>query len=125
VLPEASAEQGMREVLMRVSDSGNASFLAVLKRLGAEGKGYLSFPMPGYTLALDIPLRAETLPLLDVLDQIVLSYGGRVYLAKDSRMSAQVFQQMYPRLQEWQAIRHQLDPAGQYVSALGFRLGMC
>lgn len=125
VLPEDSAEAGIREVLARISEGGNASFLAVLKRFGARGEGLLSFPMPGFTLALDIPLRAGTLTLLDTLDTIVLAHGGRVYLAKDARMSASTLQQMYPRLGEWQSIRHQLDPHGLYVSALGQRLEMC
>lgn len=125
VLPEASAEAGMREVLAHVSAAGNASFLAVLKRLGEAGEGLLSFPMAGYTLALDLPLRAGTLPLLDALDAIVLAHGGRVYLAKDARLPASALAAMYPRLDEWRNIRAQLDPDRLFVSALGQRLEMC
>ena len=76
VLPTASAAEGLRTVLDRLARSGNASFLAVLKRFGAQGSGLLSFPTEGWTLALDLPLRQDTLGLLDTLDAVVLEHGG-------------------------------------------------
>lgn len=124
VLPAESAEAGLQTVLQRLSQSGNASFLAVLKRFGAAGSGMLSFPMPGITLALDLPLRSGTLGLLDTLDAIVLEHGGRVYLAKDARMAASSFARMYPQLEDWRHIRRTLDPDGLFLSALGQRLEM-
>lgn len=125
VLPPETADKGLEAVLTRLSLSGNASFLAVLKRFGAAGSGLLSFPMPGYTLALDLPLRHDTLALLDTLDAVVLDHGGRVYLAKDARLAASSLPRMYPQLDAWRELRSQLDPEGLFVSALGRRLEMC
>lgn len=125
VLPPETAARGLEAVLTRLSLSGNASFLAVLKRFGAAGSGLLSFPMPGYTLALDLPLRHDTLALLDTLDAVVLDHGGRVYLAKDARLAAASLPAMYPQLDAWRDLRRQLDPEGLFVSALGRRLEMC
>lgn len=124
VLPTASAAEGLRTVLDRLARSGNASFLAVLKRFGAQGSGLLSFPTEGWTLALDLPLRQDTLGLLDTLDAVVLEHGGRVYLAKDARLAASALPRMYPRLDEWRRIRRELDPDGLFLSALGQRLEM-
>lgn len=125
VLPHETARDGLTAVLGRLAQSGNASFLAVLKRLGEQGPGLLSFPMPGYTLALDLPLRSGTLTLLDTLDVLVSDFGGRVYLAKDARLAAAALPAMYPNLSAWQALRSRLDPDGLFVSALGRRLEMC
>ena len=77
--------------------AGRASFLAVLKKFGAQD-GMLSFPMPGYTLAIDFPVTDGLLEFLDTLDAMVLKRGGRVYLAKDARMSPETFRAMYPNL---------------------------
>lgn len=125
VLPAAHALEGMTALLKELSASRRASFLAVLKRLGAEGKGHLSFPTAGYTLALDLPLRDKALfSLLDKLDHITLQYGGRVYLAKDARISAESLRRMYPRFAEWQKIKQQIDPKNRFSSSLSRRLQM-
>jgi FAD/FMN-containing dehydrogenase len=103
--------------------SRRSSFLSVLKRFGPEGSGLLSFPMEGYTLTLDFPIRDDGLfPFLDRLDGIVLKYGGRVYLAKDARMRAETFHAMYPRLREWQEIKSRVDPENRFDSDLARRL---
>ncbi len=125
VIPEVSAFDGVRELLLELTRSRYPSFLAVLKRLGAQGRGMLSFPVVGYTLALDIPVRdAGTFALLDALDQIVIRHGGRVYLAKDARLSADAFHTMYPRHGEWLKIKQALDPHGVFSSSLSRRLRM-
>lgn len=87
VLPLASSRKALREILGKISSTGSGSFLSVLKRFGAQ-EGGISFPMEGYTLALDFPVSKKTLKLMSQLDEITLKYGGRFYLAKDSRMSA-------------------------------------
>ena len=90
VLPDDRAQAGLTALLSRISEAGQGSFLAVLKKLGAGGKG-VSFPMPGYTLALDFPASAKALDLITQLDQITLDHGGRFYLAKDARLSARMW----------------------------------
>ncbi len=87
VLPLDASEAGLSELLDAIAATGSGSFLAVLKRLGAQ-KSAFSFPMEGYTLALDFPVSPKTHALLEKLDAITLAHGGRFYLAKDSRMSA-------------------------------------
>jgi len=125
VIPEATALAGMTALLKELSSSRRASFLAVLKRFGAEGKGLLSFPMPGFTLALDLPLRDKSLfSLLDKLDAIVLQHGGRIYLAKDARISAESFARMYPRHAEWLKVKQSIDPGNCFSSSLARRLNI-
>jgi len=125
VIPEQSAFDGIKALLQQLSGSGRPSFLAVLKRLGEEGSGLLSFPMAGYTLALDLPIRdAGLFVLLDELDKIVLQHGGRVYLAKDARMAAESFRAMYPRYEAWLKIKNAVDPHNVFSSSLARRLGI-
>lgn len=125
VIPDATALASITALLKELSASRRSSFLAVLKRFGAEGKGLLSFPQPGFTLALDLPIRDKGLfSLLDKLDHIVLEYGGRVYLAKDARLSAESFKTMYPRYSAWQKIKQSIDPANRFSSSLARRLNI-
>jgi FAD/FMN-containing dehydrogenase len=121
-LPFAAGREGLRVILEKLSRSGRASFLAVLKRFGDAGKGLLSFPMRGYTLALDIPAAPGLEPFLHELDRMTLDHGGRVYLAKDAVLQAEDFAAMYPRLDEFRAIQRKLDPARKLSSSMARRL---
>jgi FAD/FMN-containing dehydrogenase len=109
VLPPATMREALAELLRRIADNGQGSFLSVLKLFGDRtSPGWLSFPRPGATLALDFPNRGgETLRLLDQLDEITREAGGALYPAKDARMSAAMFRHSFPR---WQAFAAQIDP---------------
>jgi FAD/FMN-containing dehydrogenase len=123
VLP-AESERGLVALLERLSGSGRPSFLAVLKRLGPQNPGLLSFPREGYTLALDLPVRAGLIEFLRELDRLVLDRGGRVYLAKDATATAEAVRVMYPRLDEFRAVKARLDPRGVLSSSLARRVGL-
>ncbi|MFT4119750.1 FAD-binding oxidoreductase [Bradyrhizobium sp.] len=121
VVPAQGARDVLGTILERVARRGDASFLAVLKKLG-QGDGILSFPLPGYTLALDFPVRGDILNFLDEIDRVVVAAGGRLYLAKDARQSRATFEAGYPALPRFNAIRRSLDPAGNIRSKLSQRL---
>jgi decaprenylphospho-beta-D-ribofuranose 2-oxidase len=116
-------EDLLRSVIEAIVDQHGASFLAVLKRLGHANRSPLSFPASGWTLALDMPAGDASLAqLLRRLDREVADAGGRVYLAKDSCLHPDLVPVMYPRLDEWRAVRDRLDPDGSMISDLARRL---
>ncbi|MEZ5309221.1 MAG: FAD-binding oxidoreductase [Microthrixaceae bacterium] len=123
VLPD-SATEVLRRSIERISGSGASSFLAVLKRFGPGNAAPLSFPTTGWTLALDIPVSVGLDRLLDELDEMITEAGGRIYLAKDSRVRPELIPTMYPRLDEWREIRDQSDPHRRFQSDMGRRLGL-
>ncbi len=123
VIPLAAVDE-LRAIIAELSQSGCPSFLAVLKRLGPGNAGPLSFPMEGWTLAFDVPASGDgpLARLLDALDERVVANGGRLYLAKDSRMRPELLPAMYPRLDEWLAVRRSVDPDRRLMSDLARRL---
>ena len=115
----------VRTALAALRGVGALSALTVLKRFGAANPAPLSFPQPGWTLAVDVPAGVEGLDrVLDDLDAQVLTAGGRLYLAKDSRMSPAMMAASYPRLAEWQRVRDAMDPKGVFTSDLARRLSL-
>ncbi|RYG71478.1 FAD-binding oxidoreductase, partial [bacterium] len=124
VLPFETARGGLKLLLETISASGHAAFLGVLKIYGAANEAPLSFPMPGYSLALDFPATPEIEVFMGQLDKIALDCGGRVYLAKDATTTPESVRQMYPRLEEFEAVKAKLDPDGRFQSSLSKRLGI-
>ncbi|MGM0631663.1 MAG: FAD-binding protein [Pseudomonadota bacterium] len=124
VVPDASAEQTIEEVLHRTRRIGIGSFLTVLKRTGPANHNPLSFPLSGYTLALDFRYDPELLPVLDTLDDIVAEAGGRVYLAKDARLSREHFRRMYPHWESFVETRCALGAHHHFNSLQSRRLGL-
>jgi len=124
VLPLAASRAGLTLLLKRIADAGLGSFLGVLKLFGQQKSGLMSFPMEGYTLALDFPASAKTLALFPVLDAIVADHGGRLYLAKDAATSPAMIERFYPGLAQFRAVRKRVDPAGKFTSLQSRRLGL-
>ena len=123
VLPKADGRQGLVDLLRRISQHGMGSFLAVLKLFGPQDS-LMAFPMEGYTLALDFPVRRGLFEFLDDLDRIVLAYGGRLYLSKDARMPRDVFWKSYAHSQKFRAIVQQYNPDFRFRSVQSERLGI-
>lgn len=112
----------IRTVLERMTEAGQVSALNVLKRFGEGNRAPLSFPKPGWTLCVDIPIGPGLNELCEELDRIVLDAGGRHYLAKESRTTPEAIRRGYPRLEEWRKVRAAVDPAGVFASDLARRL---
>jgi decaprenylphospho-beta-D-ribofuranose 2-oxidase len=123
--PLETSHCGLVELLERIAASQRGSFLAVLKSCGTADDGLLSYLAPGHTLALDFPNFGQPLrELAAELDQILLKHGGRLYMAKDSLTTAACFQEMYPRLNEFRAIKEAVDPQHRFNSSQARRLGI-
>lgn len=110
-------------MLGAISASGQGSFLAVLKRMGPQDSRF-SFPMEGYTLALDFPAHPKALAIMERLDAITLAHGGRFYLAKDSRMSRATFERSDARVEDFRAMRAGGNFEHAYNSLQSERLGL-
>ncbi|WP_166605712.1 FAD-binding oxidoreductase [Kineococcus siccus] len=117
-------EDVLRASMEAIVQSGHISALNVLKRFGPGNDAPLSFPTEGWTLAVDLPVREGLDRLCDTLDEMVLDAGGRLYLAKDSRTTAERFARMYPRLEEWRRVRDAVDPERTFASDQARRLSL-
>lgn len=125
VIPTQLAYFAIKDILQALQKHKHPIYLAVLKRFGQENLAPLSFPLPGFTLALDIPICGDRLfTCLDSLDEIVIQAGGRVYLAKDARLKPKAFRDMYIRYPEWLAVKQYWDPHNRFSSSLSRRLNL-
>jgi decaprenylphospho-beta-D-ribofuranose 2-oxidase len=123
-MPRGS-ERELEALIRRLRSSAAPCYLAVLKDFGPDWRAPLSFPIAGWTLALDLPRSAPGLEaLLTDFDELVAGAGGRVYLAKDARLRPDVLAAMYPRLDEWRAVRDRVDPDHVWRSDLALRTGL-
>lgn len=124
VLPKAVGVQGLKQILNVIVKSGNGSFLAVLKVFGKANANYLSFPIEGYTLALDFKLSTKAIDLIKELDSMVIAMGGRIYLTKDALMSEVTFKKTYSQWQEFEQVRARYGAIGKFSSCQSKRLGL-
>lgn len=124
VLPNEVGVQGLRSILKTIAASGKGSFLAVLKAFGERNANYLSFPMAGYTLALDFKVSPEVIALVQRLDAMVIDMGGRIYLSKDALMSEATFKVTYPQWEQFEAVRAKYGAIGKFASQQSKRLGL-
>jgi decaprenylphospho-beta-D-ribofuranose 2-oxidase len=122
VLPHQAGHSSARRFLQLVTDRASASFLCVIKDCGPEGRGMLSFPKPGISVALDLPFGDGTQALVDEMNTLVINEGGRIYLAKDALTRAEHYRAMDPRVDEFLRLRREWDPQGRIRSALSVRL---
>jgi len=124
VLPKEVGVAGLRLIIQTIVASRKGSFLAVLKVFGKANKNILSFPIEGYTLALDFKLDVDTLKLLRKLDHMVADLGGRIYLAKDALMTEEIFKQTYVDWFEFEEVRSKYGAIGKFASNQSKRLGL-
>ena len=125
VVPVRAAHAVLRTAVERLSRAGMGSFLCVVKRMGPGDGAPMSFPAEGVTIAVDVPFRGEPLlAMLRDLDELVACEGGRVYLAKDSRLEPAFVDAMYPRRREWARLLDRIDPRRRFDSTLARRLGL-
>ena len=124
VIPKEEGQKGLERVLTEIAKSKRGSFLAVVKVFGKGNENYLSFPMEGYTLALDFKLERGLLPFLQKLDQIVLDLGGRLYLTKDACMKEETFKQSYPNIEKFAQVREKYGANKVFHSLQSKRLGL-
>jgi len=124
ILPKESSYEGLEEILTAISKSGKGSFLAVLKLYGKANDNYLSFPMEGYSLALDFKIEKGLFDLLDKLDEIVVKYKGRIYLAKDVRVNKETFEKGYPQIETFRQYRIENKMDSKFQSLQSKRVGI-
>lgn len=124
ILPKAQSLTGLEEILAAIAASGKGSFLAVLKLYGPANNNWLSFPLEGYSLALDFKIEPSLFSLLDQLDEIVVRHQGRIYLAKDARVSKAVFEAGYPHIEKFRQFRQQQGMDKKFNSLQSKRLGL-
>lgn len=124
ILPKENSFEGLHEILSTIADSGKGSFLAVLKLYGKANDNWLSFPMEGYSLALDFKIEKGLFELLDRLDKIVLKYKGRIYLTKDVRVSKETFEQGYPYIETFRKYRKENKMNEKFQSLQSRRVGI-
>jgi decaprenylphospho-beta-D-ribofuranose 2-oxidase len=124
VLPKIVGVQGLKKLIRVISDNNMHPFLAVLKIFGEKNKNYLSFPMPGYSLALDFKMSQSIFNLVKILDSFISDMGGKIYLTKDALMTEETFKKTYPQWQQFEVVRQKYGAIGKFASAQSKRLGL-
>jgi FAD/FMN-containing dehydrogenase len=123
VIPLENGPHNIQSILKRINASDQSPFLNVLKKFGeGEPNSILSFPREGYTFAIDFPIKKGLRQLIETLDQMVLEYGGRVYLGKDAFLTPENFRLMYPLFQNWLEVKKKYDPLNKFNSNISRRI---
>lgn len=122
VLPRRAGPEAVREFMALLTKLGSASPLCVIKDCGPEGRGTLSFPMEGTSIAVDMAVSPDIQRVVDRLNEFVIAAGGRIYLTKDRFTRPEHFRAMEPRLPRFLAAREKWDPERKLRSALSVRL---
>ena len=122
VIPQSQGVAGVRRVLDLLAARRAPVFLCVIKNCGDEGRGLLSFPLRGMSIAVDLPAGDGSQALVDALNELMIELGGRIYLAKDRYTRAEHFRAMEPRLDRWMAVRREWDPELRFRSAQSVRI---
>lgn len=125
VLPVENGDKNIRTLLEEITKSGCVPFLNVLKKFGKASRGHLSFPMEGYTFAIDFPISKQLKSFTKKMDELVLEMGGRIYLGKDAYLDEETFKSMYPMYKEWLKVKNKYDPDNKLSSDLSRRIGLC
>jgi FAD/FMN-containing dehydrogenase len=124
VIPKEDGIANMRKLLTEITKSGEGSFLAVLKQFGKANDNLLSFPIEGYTLALDFKLTKTAISTLHKLEELVLGIDGKIYLTKDAVMQEKTFKATYPKWEEFETVREKYGAIGKFSSMQSKRLGL-
>jgi hypothetical protein len=124
VLPKTVGVQGLKKIIKIISDNNMNPFLTVLKIFGEKNKNYLSFPMPGYSLALDFKMSKNIFNFVKILDSFISDMGGKIYLTKDALMTEETFKKIYPQWQEFERVRQKYGAIGKFASNQSKRLGL-
>lgn len=121
VIPPEAVDE-FKRIIGDIQKSGHYSFLNVFKLFGPGNQAPLSFPMPGWNICVDFPIKAGLGEFVGELDRRVMEFGGRLYTAKDSRTTAETFHAMYPHIDDWIAVRRKVDPLRVFASDMARRL---
>ena len=124
VLPYSENINGIKKILKKLNDNNIVSSLIVLKLFNRQNNNFLSFPIKGYTLTMDFKVTKKLINFLPILDDLILSMGGRIYLAKDALMSELTFKKSYPKWVEFQEVREKYGAKEKFCSMQSIRLGL-
>jgi len=124
VIPEENSKNNLKKIISIIKKSKFIPYLAVMKKMGTQNSNYLSFPIKGYSFALDFKNELNITKFFDKLDKIIIKMKGRIYLAKDSSINKDNFFKMYPKVEEFKKIISKYNPAGKITSLQSLRLGL-
>ena len=124
VIPNDQIVNNLKLIFKKISEFGISPFLSVLKKFGKQNDNLLSFPMSGYTLAMDIKIDKKLFKSIEELDKIIINLGGRIYLTKDSLMNEKTFKNSYKKWEQFENVREKYGAVNKFQSDQSLRLGL-